>query len=1146
MITKNKTFKTSVNIKFDLGKEEFVNRYLPTPSHAESLLGLLRGFNNRDSSKAHMVIGPYGTGKSLVATIVGGIVSKQIDKQTFETLQNKFAKVHDEIYKELDKVKDIKTKYLTVALNGNEGRFRYAIINSIIRTLNENHVDIVLPGQSSKILQVVDLWEEKFSQTFKAFKNILKENERDLELWRLAILNQEKEEIDWFISIYPELTAGAEFFVDYQTDFISQIKFVLDELKKRNLGLFIAYDEFGRMLQTLELVEIHETMQDLQDLAELTDHYGNNLHLLLITHRNLNQYFRMFHEEFRSEFQRIEKRFKAYHVESDSFTFIRIADSYLQGINKDNKEFNIEEIVNQLRKYPLFPELNQQEVEKLVIEGVYPIHPVTLFLLPQLSSSFGQNERTLFTFLESDETGGLRNHMGKTNEYYLPSDLFQYFFPSVHDLDVNGEEASALKLYKKIITKTPEIVENSISSSIVKLITLWDVAALHSRFKLDTDFLSFSLNVDKEVLKGRLEELKSLKAIRYNRVLAYWELQEGSSFVIDELIANKIPYLNNSSNKRVSVLQSCLTKRFYLANEYNDVKSMTRYAEVQFVSDQDILDAKIDFHKNRQIHRADAILYYVTLEFAQNFDKVVNKVLEVKDELSIFCVNKYSSSTIKEDLVELQAIESLLKDLELLAQDKNLKEELTLRKEDLSFVIKEFIKTYVSYNQDVAWAYAGNTININSEIALEKLLSDIMFSVYPLTVEVRNDSFNRKQINNMQRKSGYKVLDHIIESYDEEDIGIEGQGPDYLIYATVFKNNEVNITDLDNLNSPELKKLREDLVQYLEGNIQGNLGQLIEILSKPPYGIREPLIPIFLVSLLRDKWDQLMFYRNNMYVAGIDGETFYKMVEESSEYTYVYYRFSAEYNEFFIHLEEEFSEYENELVSNKPRIIRISNAMLTWLRSLPRVTQITSDMKNECITLKELIRRSEINPQETLKSLYESYKINPDFIKHNKRELENYFNQYLQLVKEEILTVTETRTLKEATEWASSQEPTVQKRNSLVNSLIKVIETDQPLKQFALEFSGLEIENWSDRTKEVFKKQLETEYKSVGVESRLDEESIEVKYNNKVKSISKVELSTKSKTIYSNINRMIKNAGRNVPKEEVEYLVYKLLDEIIE
>ncbi|QJX77055.1 hypothetical protein [Priestia megaterium] len=1144
MIRTNDTFKTSVNIKFDLGKKEFINRYLPTPSHAESLIGLLKGFTNSTNSKAHMIVGPYGTGKSLIATIVGGIVSKQVDRETFKSLQSKFNKVHDEIYEELNNVTDNPTTYLTVALNGNEGRFRHAILNAIIRTLNENEIDIVLPGQNGKIIQVVELWEEKFNKTFKAFKRLLAENDKDFKLWRLAILNQEKEEIDWFISIYPELTAGAEFFVDYQTDFISQIKFVLDELKKKNLGLFIAYDEFGRMLQTLELIQVHETMQDLQDLAELTDHYEDNLHLLLITHRNLSQYFRVFQEEFRNEFQRIEKRFKSYYVESDSFTFIRIADAYLKGASPENIHLN--DVVNQLRKYPLFPELNQQELEKLVIEGVYPIHPVTLFLLPQLSSAFGQNERTLFTFLESNETGGLKNHLKKTEDYYLPSDLFSYFFPSIHDIDVSGDGLESLKIYKKLISKTPELDKDEIKSSILKMITLWELSGLHARFKLDTDFLMFALNIKKEILIDSLNQLVALKAVRYNRVLGYWELQEGSSFFIDELILSRMPNLNNSKNKQVKALENCLTKRFYLANEYNDVKSMTRYAEVQFVFEQDILDENIDFIGNRTSNKADATLYYVILESSHHYNELVSKIKEIKDDMSIFCISKYSFDIVKEAVIELQVIDDLLKDAELLNQDKNLKGELTLKREDVVYIIQEFISKYTAYNNDCDWIYNQKEIDVANEINLEKLLSDIMFLKYPLTLEVRNDSFNRKTVNNMQRKAGYKVLDHILNSYDQNDLGIEGQGPDYLIYATIFKNNYFDLNNLDSLQSVELASLREDLLNYLENNIQGNLQQFIEVMTNDPYGLREPLIPIILVALLRDKWDQLMFYRNDMYVAGIDGETLYKMFEEATEYQYVYYRFSEEYDNFFMHLESQFSSYQNELVSKKPRVIRLSSGMLTWLRSLPRITQISNNMSEEQRTFKELIRKSEINPQDTLKKLFALYKEDIEFVTRNKKSLEIHFPMYLNSIEKEVNKVIKVESFEDARNWAMQQEPAIQKRNSLVKSLLRTSGAKKPIEEFISTFSGVEIENWSDRTSEVFKQQLANEYKSVSKSSGIDEKSIEIKYNNKVKSITNVELSTKSQTIYNNINRMIRNAGRNVPREEVEYLVYKLLEEIIE
>src|SRR5690606_21752608 len=98
----------------------------------------------------------------------------------------------------------------------------------------------------------------------------------------------------------------------------------------------------------------------------LSDHYTDDLHLLLITHKNLTQYFNRLNQEYKSEFQRIEKRFKSYHIDSDKATFIRLTESILADIKKENNFESIKNdtLINQLRKYPLFPELNQAEIEK--------------------------------------------------------------------------------------------------------------------------------------------------------------------------------------------------------------------------------------------------------------------------------------------------------------------------------------------------------------------------------------------------------------------------------------------------------------------------------------------------------------------------------------------------------------------------------------------------------------------------------------------------------------------------------------------------------------------------------------------------------------------------------------------------------------
>ena len=54
-------------------------------------------------------------------------------------------------------------------------------------------------------------------------------------------------------------------------------------------------------------------------------------------------------------------------------------------------------------KYNLFPDMTTEEIEGTIIEGCQPIHPLTIQLLPGVSNLLGQNDRTLYMFLNEFE-----------------------------------------------------------------------------------------------------------------------------------------------------------------------------------------------------------------------------------------------------------------------------------------------------------------------------------------------------------------------------------------------------------------------------------------------------------------------------------------------------------------------------------------------------------------------------------------------------------------------------------------------------------------------------------------------------------------------------------------------------------------------
>lgn len=1140
------SFKTSINIKFDFGEVELFNRYLPTPSHAESLKGLLRGLNSKNNSRSHIIVGPYGTGKSLLGTIVGSLVSKVIDQKSTNVLIEKFNDVDEEIYTEFKDLQKNKKKYIPIILNGNEGRFRFAVLSSLVKVLREQDIDIVVPGIVSSILNTVNVWEKDFPETYKSFHKLILKDNRNLEDWKREVQDYNKESIDWFKGVFPALTSGVELPVDYKEDFIEQLRYVIDELSKANLGMFLIYDEFGRYLQNLEQSDMHEAMQDLQDIAELANNYSDSFNILLITHRNMRQYGMKMNKELGNEFDRIEQRYRVYNVESDKATFVRLSHEFIKmirhnkGLENNLKESHLEVIKSGLRKFPLFSDLNQYELENFIIEGSFPLHPVSLYILPYLSNVLAQNERTLFTFLESDEKGGLIRHWKKSKGWYKPALLFDYFLPSL----LNDNDSDEMRLYNKVISRHKLDVSEK---ALIKFITLWGIADQESEFKLSTELISFANNWSEEKTDGILGNLKQKKIIRFNNIRECWEIFEGSAIDVDEIIERKKETNTLITAQKLTYYNSNLTKRFYLPLKYNDDRSITRFASVAFIYAKDVLAGNLDIVKLRKEKDADALIINILGEPGVDTKSVINELkTNYSDNLTYFCVPGFIN---KDDFINsLSVVESLLNDKMFLQKDKpHLQRELEFLKEDIRSNIEKFTQLYSTFSKSTIWIHNGRELPLKNAAQLEKHLSALMADTFNLTPEVRNDSYNRRRVNSVQRNAAIKVLDGLIMSYKEENLGIEGHGPDYLIYASIIKNNNINLLDLDNLENPEISELRYRLVTKLRETDKGSLQALVDILHNEPFGIRKPLIPIFLVTILRDMWDKLIFYSNGMYVDTSNGTNIYDMVVNNSEkYSYDFFELDSKYNDIVTKLEDLFRDYLVKENVNKHRPILVCEAILEWLRSLPRISQITNEISGELIRFRTIIRKSEVAPIDAIEELYQIFKVNNDLSCFDKfkEELEQYDEKHLLDLQNIILDIFKLDDYPAVKNWGMRQDPKVQRNNPVVNVIVNSNQENW-IGRLCLSLVGVERKNWSDTTNSMFETQLKNELEKINNNNEyINAISINVEGNTKV--INRVELSPKSNDIYNNARRLIKTAGRNVPKAEIEFLLFKLFTEALD
>lgn len=84
-----------------------------------------------------------------------------------------------------------------------------------------------------------------------------------------------------------------------------------------------------------------------------------------------------------------------------------------------------------IKELGLCPDYSEEEIERFLVKGCYPLHPLTAILLPKLSQRIAQNERTIFTYLSTDDENTLIDFINKNQEEAFPlirpSGIYNYF-----------------------------------------------------------------------------------------------------------------------------------------------------------------------------------------------------------------------------------------------------------------------------------------------------------------------------------------------------------------------------------------------------------------------------------------------------------------------------------------------------------------------------------------------------------------------------------------------------------------------------------------------------------------------------------------------------------------------------------------------
>ena len=182
-------------------------------------------------------------------------------------------------------------------------------------------------------------------------------------------------------------------------------------------GINIIFDEFSKFLEANLDTSKMLNFKIIQDMAEAATRRGKEqIHFTCITHKDILDY------SSSDSFKTVEGRFhKIRYISSSEQSYELISNAIFKRSEFRNfwgKSKKLQhDLVSVASIVNVFDEMEAENFEKKVVEGCFPLAPLSAYALLRISELVGQNERTLFTFLAKNDPYSLPEFLSTKQEH---------------------------------------------------------------------------------------------------------------------------------------------------------------------------------------------------------------------------------------------------------------------------------------------------------------------------------------------------------------------------------------------------------------------------------------------------------------------------------------------------------------------------------------------------------------------------------------------------------------------------------------------------------------------------------------------------------------------------------------------------------
>jgi hypothetical protein len=666
---------------------------------------------------------------------------------------------------------------------------------------------------------------------------------------------------------------------------VNELEQLIKSTNAEGRGLIFIIDEFGKFLEYASANGAEKELYFLQQIAEVINNTEHEAAFITTLHQDFSAYASSLNATQRNEWTKVKGRFQEITFNEPVEQLLLLASKRI-GYNPDDTEIDhiakTIEVIGKAKAFSLKDYFDQK-----IANSIYPLDLLSASVLALALQQYGQNERSLFTFLNSNSFYGLdefdkgrQNFYGLSNVYdYLNYNLNSYLNSKAN---IHYSKWAEIKNALERVEGEVDEQDHTLYQTLIKTIGLLNIFS-HASARLDQEFLIayIELTANLTGVEEAILNLQRKNLLSYNKHSHRFFYSETTIVNIDDAIAEAGLEISRANNI-VSFLNGYLPLAPVAAKRSYYEKGTPRTFEYK------ISDAPYSASKPK-----GAIDGFINLIFNENIKESEIVKASVENDQAVLYAHFLRVADIQHAIEEIEKAKIAKAKY---PYDKIIQRELSAIEEIQKNLLNYYLYEGFYDVQSVKWYYKGEVQQFRNSKEFNTFLSAITDEIYFLTPKFISELANKTKLSGTISSSRRLLLDAILERENEENLGIDGFPPQKSIYLSLLKQTGIHqatengwslreITDplLDHNGFMPLFSACNGFINSTKG-AKRSVADFYDLLEQAPYKLKRGFLDFWIPIFLIIKTDDFALYGTNGFVPEIDSEVLELLVKNPQQY----------------------------------------------------------------------------------------------------------------------------------------------------------------------------------------------------------------------------------------------------------------------